>query len=112
MKALFLMILLIMSLFCFILTPTYSTFYYLMAVLISICGMIGVSLVLDYRKISRFNWNQEKETLLINQTDKDLVKIAKRYVNGATYDQIKAEFHFSSNEQVNRAIKQRLKETM
>ena len=112
-KAVFLALLLLIALFCFTVSSQYSIVVNFVAPLLCLCGTLGLSLFLDFRKIQRFNWGDEtKEEIPINIADSDLVKIAKRYINGATYDNIKEEFHFSSNEQVKRAIQQRLKDTL
>ena len=113
-KAVFLVLLVVVAGFCALISLQMILFYYLFDVVAALSFFVGISLYLDFHKIQLLNWsNSNKESdLPIKETDEILVKIAKRYVNNATYNQIKKEFGFVSNEQVTRAIKQRLKDTM
>lgn len=113
-KGLMLAVVLVLIIACILVTNQYEIFSFFLVVLIGLSGMISVSLVLDFRRIERFNWNnQEKESELpINLNDDLTIKVCKRYVNHATYEQIKEEFGLSSNEQITRIIRKRLKESM
>ena len=113
-KAIFVVALMVMAGFSAVVSLQFPIFYYFFDALAALGLVSGVSLVLDFRKIQQINWsnNPEEQEIPLAVDDSIAVKVAKRYVSNATYAQIKAEFGFQSNEQVTRAIKQRLKETL
>lgn len=113
-KGLMLAISLILLVLCFLASTQYPIFSFFLIVFIGLSGILSFSLLIDYRKIQQFDWsNESKEAEIpIKETDDLTLKVCKRYVNKATYEQIKQEFSLSSNEQITRIIRKRLKDTM
>lgn len=85
------------------------------AVFIGLIGLslyFGVSLVWDYRKLTRFDWlKNESDTINAENLD-EIFKICAYYVNGATYEKLKTDFNLSENNQVQRRIKEGIRELL
>lgn len=107
--------------FCFIaafmsillhLQTSFFLFDVLFISLMGLCLYFGVSLLLDFRKLSRFDWLKTETDVINAENLEETYKICAYYANGATYDKLKADFNLSENNQVQRRIKEGIRQLL
>ena len=90
---------------------TLKVFFWSYVGALSAFAVLSVYLYLEYLRLGTFTFNlvSEAEPLAMDLKDSEVaLKVCLRYHNDATYEQIKKEFGFSENVQVNRKIKEGL----
>lgn len=83
-------------------------FYYGFVALLGIAMFLGAKIAWDYRVISQCSWIDKTE-----DAPRDLdrcVDVAIKYAFGSSYDDIKKQYGYNDNKQVQRSIRAGIKE--